>query len=254
MTSSVQSVERAFRLLEILGQADNFITISELAEKSGLSLGTTHRLLETLISLNYVERDPTSRRYTLGLQVLHLRGAVIGHMNLSMQAMPVMKALMHRVNETVHLALLNDGEIVYIDRIEGLHTQGMYTRIGKRAPAHCTALGKIMMAHLPDAEWRQIVKERGLPRFTVNTFTTVDALSAELKKSRERGYALDNEEVEIGVRCIAAPLWDYTGQVVAALSISGPISRMRPSRDSELSQAACWASRLISAKLGHLAE
>ncbi len=253
MTQSVQSVERAFCLLELLGQADNFVAISDLAERSGLSLGTTHRLLETLIALQYVERDPASHKYTLGLRVLQLRGAAIGHMNLSMQAMPVMKALMQRVNETVHLAVLNDGEIVYIDRIEGLHTQGMYTRIGKRAPAHCTALGKIMLAHLPEGEWRAIITQHGLPAFTTHTITTADSLAVELHKSRTRGYAFDNEEVEIGVRCIAAPLWDYTGEVVAALSISGPTSRVRASRDPELSEAACWASRLISTKLGYLA-
>jgi IclR family KDG regulon transcriptional repressor len=253
MTQAVQSVERAFRLLELLGEADNFIAISELAYKSGLSLGTTHRLLETLIALQYVERDPTSRKYTLGLRVLQLRGAVIGHMNLSIQAMPVMKALMQRVGETVHLAVLNDGEIVYIDRIEGLHTQGMYTRIGKRAPAHCTALGKVMLAYLPAEAVQRIVAHHGLARFTHNTITTADALAAELRRTRERGYACDNEEVEIGIRCIAAPLRDYTGAVVAGLSISGPISRMRPARDAELSQAACWASQLISTKLGYLA-
>lgn len=253
MTSAVQSVERAFRLLELLGKADNFIAISDLAGQSGLSLGTTHRLLETLIALQYVERDPTSRKYTLGLRVLQLRGAVIGHMNLSIQAMPVMKALMQRVNETVHLAVLNDGEIVYIDRIEGLHTQGMYTRIGKRAPAHCTALGKIMLAYLPENEWRQIVTDHGLPAFTSHTITSADALAVELHKAREHGFVFDNEEVEIGIRCIAAPLRDYSGAVVAALSISGPIGRMRPNRDAELSEAACWASQLISTKLGYLA-
>lgn len=253
MATTVQSIERAFCLLELLGQADNYVSISDLAERSGLSLGTTHRLLDTLVMLQYAERDPVSRKYTLGLRVLHLQGAVIGHTNLSIQAMPVMKALMHRVNETVHLAVLNDGEIVYIDRIEGLQTQGMYTRIGKRARAHCTALGKVMLAHLPEAEWRQIAATRGLDAVTRNTITSITALDEELRRIRTRGYAVDNEEVELGVRCLAVPLRDFTGRVVAALSISGPASRIRPSRDEELSQAACWAGRLISTKLGYLA-
>jgi len=253
MPNSVQSVERAFCLLELLGQADNFVAISDLAERSGLSLGTTHRLLETLIALQYAERDPVSRKYTLGLRVLELQGAVIGHTNLSIQAMPVMKALMQRVNETVHLAVLNDGEIVYIDRIEGLQTQGMYTRIGKRAPVHCTALGKVMLAYLSGPEWRQIVAKRGLEAVTKNTITSIHVLADELRKTQARGYAIDNEEVELGVRCLAVPLRDFTGNVVAALSISGPNSRVRPSREDELSRAACWAGRLISTKLGYLA-
>ncbi len=252
MANSVQSVTRAFCLLEILGKADNYVAISELASLSGLSLSTTHRLLDTLVRLQYVERDPTSHKYTLGLRMLHLRGAAIGHMNLGVQAMPVMKALMQRVNETVHLAVLDGGEIVYIDRIEGLQTQDMYTNIGKRAAAHCTALGKVMLAYQPDEVWRQIAHEHGLNRYTPNTITSVEAFAAELEKIRSHGYAIDNEEVEIGVRCIAAPLWDANGKVVAALSISGPATRIRPSRDPELSESACWASRLISTKLGHL--
>ncbi|MFO7321854.1 MAG: IclR family transcriptional regulator [Chloroflexota bacterium] len=252
MVAGVQSVERAFRLLELLGSADDFLAISDLARMSGLPLGTTHRLLDTLVQLEYVERDPHSRRYTLGLKTLQLRGAVIGHMNLGMQAMPVMKALMQQVNETVHLAVLNDGEIVYIDRIEGLHTQGMYTRIGKRAPAHCTALGKVLLAFLPQDGWREVVSRRGLRRFTPHTITSVEELERELATIRERQFAIDDEEVEIGVRCVAAPVRDYSGEVVAAVSISGPISRVFPERDRELAEAICWAGRLISAKLGYL--
>lgn len=254
MMSGVQSVERAFRLLELLGSADDFLPISDLARMSELSLGTTHRLLDTLVRLEYVERDPFSRRYTLGSKSLQLRGAVIGHMNLGMQAMPVMKALMQQVNETVHLAVLNDGEIVYIDRIEGLHTQGMYTRIGKRAPAHCTALGKVLLAFQPEAAWREIVARRGLRAFTPHTITTVAALERELAKIRERQFAIDEQEVELGIRCVAAPVRDYSGSVVAAVSISGPTTRILPQRDPELTEAICWASRLISTKLGHLGQ
>jgi DNA-binding IclR family transcriptional regulator len=252
MTNSVQSLERAFCLLELLGEADHAVAISELARMSGLPLGTTHRLLDTLARLQYVEHDPVSHRYALGPRILHLRPPTLDKHNLGMQAMPVMKALMQRVNETVHLAVLDGGEIVYIDRIEGLQTQGMYTRIGKHNAVHCTALGKAMMAFQPAETVEQVIRERGLPPFTPNTLTTPEAFAAELEKVRAQGFAVDNQEGETGVRCVAAPLRDYSGAVVAALSISGPTARIRPSRDAELSEAACWASQLISTKLGYL--
>lgn len=255
MSKSVQSVERAFAILELLGNADYHLGISDIAEKSELPLATVHRLLSTLIQLGYVEQNPETNKYTLGVRVLQMRGAAIGHLSLGVHAMPVMKALMNRVNETVHLAVLNKGEIVYIERVEGLHTQGMYTRIGKRAPAHCTALGKVMLAYLPEQIWYDdVVHHHGLKRFSPTTITTPEALMQELCSIRERGYAIDNGETGELVRCVAAPIRDYTGSVVAALSISGPQARVTMARIPELSEAVRWASRAISQKLGHFEE
>lgn len=252
MAKGVQSVERAFLILELLGNADDHLGISELAEKGALPLATVHRLLTTLVGLGYVEQNPENNKYTLGVRALQLRGAIIGQLNLGYQAMPIMKTLMNRVNETVHLAVLNEGEIVYIERVEGLRTQGMYTRIGKRAPAHCTALGKAMLAHLPQQCWyHDVVERRGLKRFSPTTITQWEQLSAELTAIRERGYAIDNGETGEPVRCVAAPIHDYTGQVVAAVSISGPQSQVTIDRIGELSGAVRWAADMISRKLGH---
>lgn len=255
MSKSVQSVERAFAILELLGNADYHLGISDIAEKSDLPLATAHRLLATLMQLGYVEQNPETNKYTLGVRVLQMRGAAIGHLSLGVHAMPIMKTLMNRVNETVHLAVLNKGEIVYIERVEGLHTQGMYTRIGKRAPAHCTALGKVMLAHLPEHLWYDdVVHRHGLKRFSPTTITTPEALTQELSCIRAQGYAIDNGETGEQVRCVAAPIYDYTGTVVAAVSISGPQVRVTPSRVPELSEAIRWASRAISQKLGHFDE
>lgn len=238
-------------LLELLGNADQGLGVSTLAQQSQLPVGTTHRLLNTLKQLGYVEQDRETHKYTLGLRFLNLRGAIINQLNLAAVAMPVMKELMQRVNETVHLAIFNEGEIVYIERVEGLQTQGMYTRIGKRAPAHSTALGKTMLAYMPEAVVHQVVERRGLPRFSSTTITTLPELVRELEAIRLRGYALDNGETGEPVRCVAAPVRDYTGQVIAAISISGPQERMHPSRDAELGEAVCRAAKLISARLGY---
>jgi len=251
MTKHVTAVQRAFKLLEILGQAERGLGISELAEHSGLPLGTVHRLLQTMGDLGYIEQDPDTRKYMLGLRFLQLRGQIIGRLNLAAQAMPHLKLLMHHVNETVHLAVLNDGEVVYIDRVEGLQTQGMYTQIGKRGPLHCTALGKVLAAFAPEDVWRAAVAKHGMPAHTPATITTPEAFAAELQQVREQGYAVDNIESEPGVRCVAAPIRDYSGCVIAAVSISGPAARVNPARDKELSAAVRRTALDISERLGY---
>lgn len=252
MSKAVQTIERAFNIIELLGNADYHLGISEISQRSNLPLATTHRLLATLLQLGYVEQNPETNKYTLGVRILQLRGAVIEQLNLGVQAMPIMKMLMNRVGETVHLAVLNDGEIVYIERVEGLRTQGMYTRIGKRAPAHCTALGKVMLSYTPEEFWfDDVVKRRGLRAFSETTITTVEGLRAALQRIRETGYAVDNGETGEKVRCVAAPIRDYTGQVVAAISVSGPQSQITVDRVVDLGQSVCHAAEMISQKLGY---
>lgn len=252
VSEGVKSVERAFALLEILAGDEKSLGISALARQSQLSLSTAHRLLNTLIQLGYAEQDQETRKYSLGLRILHLRGAVTSRLKLGEQAMPIMKALMRRVDETVHLAVLNEGEVVYVDRVEGMQTRNMYTEIGKRVPAHSTALGKVMLTHLPEATWQHILASRGMPRFTPYTITTPEQMAQELDLIRQRGYAVDNYEGDTNVRCVAAPVRDYSGRVIAAMSISGPRSRMRPERDAELGAAICEAAQQLSANLGYL--
>lgn len=255
MSQLVQSVERALGILELLGNADYHLGISEIAAASDLPLSTTHRLLTTLMKLGYVEQNPETNKYTLGVRILQLRGAVIGHLTLGVHAMPIMKTLMNRVNETVHLAILNEGEIVYIERVEGLKTQGMYTRIGKRAPAHCTALGKVMLAFIPQHVWYDdVIHRRGLKRFSPTTITTEAQLMEELNCIRQHGYAVDNGETGEAVRCVAGPIYDYTGGVVAALSVSGPQTQVTVDRVPELSDGVLWACHAISKKLGYRME
>lgn len=254
MSQPVQSVERALGILEILGSADFHLGVSEIAESSELPLSTTHRLLATLVDLGYVEQNPETNKYTLGVRILQLRGAVISHLTLAVHAMPIMKSLMNRVNETVHLAILNEGEVVYIERVEGLKTQGMYTRIGKRAPAHCTALGKAMLAFTPQAEWYDdVIRRHGLKRFSPTTITSEEELFCELQRIRQQGYAIDNGETGEVVRCVAGPVYDYTGRVVAAISVSGPQTQVTVNRIPELGAAVLRACALLSQKIGHQA-
>lgn len=251
MGDRVQSIDRAFLLLEQLGQSDCGLSISDLAEYTGLPLGTIHRLLSTLIDLGYVEQMPETRHYSLGLRFLQLHGLAIRRMNLAERAMPFMKRLMRQVDETVHLAVLDGPDIVYIDRVEGLQTMGMYTQIGKRVRAHSTALGKAMLAYMPDILWQTMIEQSGLPRYSPNTITSPKAFAEEMERTRRRGYAIDNSEGTDKVRCVGAPIYDYTGQVIAAASISAPASRMPESRDAELGEMICRTCQHISASLGY---
>lgn len=247
----MQTLERAFHIINILGNADYHLGISEISYQSDLPLSTTHRILTTLLKLGYVEQNIETSKYTLGVRILQLRGAVIGKLNLAIVAMPIMKLLMNNVGETVHLAVYNEGEIIYIERVEGLKTQGMYTRIGKRAPAHCTALGKVLLANLPEVVWfDDVVNKHGLQTYSDTTITSVDHLKQELQYTHQRGYAIDNGETGENVRCVAAPIRDYTGQPVAAISISGPQTQVTWERVSTLGEAACRAAERISHKLG----
>lgn len=251
MTKVMQTVERAFIIIELLGNSDIHLGISEISQRSKLPLATTHRLLATLLKLGYVEQSSETNKYTLGVRILQLRGAVIEQLNLGVQAMPIMKALMNRVEETVHLAVLNEGEVVYIERVEGLRTQGMYTRIGKRAYAHCTALGKAMLAHMPEHLWYvDVVERHGLKVLAPTTISTIEALRENLEETRKRGYAIDHGETGESVRCVGAPIRDYTDQVVAAISISGPQSQVTHERVPSLGDSVIWAAALISQKLG----
>jgi len=253
MNSEIRSVERAFGLLELLAHSDAPMGVCELADVTQLPQATVHRLLTTLVKLGYVSKDRETRRYTLGLRTFSLHGSVLRNMHLGIQAMPVMKALMARVEETVHLAVLSEGEVLYVDRVEGLYAPpSMYTYIGKRVPAHCTALGKAMLAHLPCEMVTDILKRRGMHQMTAKTIVNPQVLEQEFERTRKRGFAVDNEEIEDGIRCIAAPIRDYTGAVCAAISISGPKTRVRPDREAELSRAVIWAVSLISTKLGYL--
>ncbi len=253
MRDEVRVVERAFALLELLAQSDEAVGVCDLALAAQLPQATVHRLLNTLVKLGYVSQQEDTRRYQLGLRTLSLHGSALKHMHIGVQAMPVMKALMTRVEATVHLAVLNEGEVLYVDRIEGLHTPpNLYTHIGKRVPAHCTALGKAMLAHLPTESVAEIVALRGMRRMTARTLDSLEALTRELACTRQRGYAVDDEEIEDGVRCLAAPIRDHTESVCAAISISGTKARIRPDSEATLSESVLWAAKLISTKLGYI--
>jgi len=198
-----------------------------------------------------VEQEPNNQRYQLGLKVIELGMAKLHQMDLAREATPYLKELVNQCNETVHLGVLEEGEVLYLAKEESSQTIRMISYVGKRAPLHCTALGKVLLAYLSAEERKEILGEKVLPRLTENTITDKKELEKELSKVREQGFALDREENEKDIRCVAAPIRNYQGEVIAAISISSPIFRIDKNAQSDLKEALLETSKEISKRLGY---
>lgn len=246
----VQAVDRALAILETLAEAGRPMGLVELSTRVGLHASTVHRLLATLGKRKFVVQDPQTGRYRLGMRAFEVGSAAIQQVELREIARPFLRWLMEETQETANLAVLMDGEVVYIDQVESQNLVRMFTRVGRRVPAHCTGVGKILLAGLSDDEVMRVLDARGLPRFTPHTIVDLRELLKELQRVRASGYALDNEEREVGVRCVAGPVRDHEGRVVAAVSISGPSSRITEDRLPQLIAAVLTATSRISTELG----
>lgn len=219
--AGVQSVERVFELLELIADAGGAVTLSELSTSTELPLPTIHRLLRTLVALGYARQLP-NRRYALGPRLIRLgEGA---NKQLGSLALPQLKKLVDELGETSNMAVLDSDMVVYIAQVPSQHSMRMFTEVGRRAHTHATGVGKAILAQLPDEKVRQIVARSGMPVPTEKSIGTVDDLLAELARIRERGYSIDEQEQEIGVRCFAIAVPD--APTPTAISVSGPISRV----------------------------
>jgi len=249
-TPRIQSLHRALDILESIVEKDE-IGVTELSKELGLPKGTVHRLVVTFEDRGYVKQDLKNGKYRYGVKLLELGGTAFSKLELRKVAAPILQELVAKTNETVHLVILDKDEVVYIDKLEGTETLRSHSRIGYRSPLHCTGVGKVLLAYLPDEEINRIIKNRGLTRYTANTITDEVQMKLELKKIREQGYSTDNEEHELGIRCVAVPVWDYTDQVVSALSITIPSIRMSEERMRCLIEIVKKAGADLSTRLGH---
>jgi IclR family transcriptional regulator, KDG regulon repressor len=246
----IQAIERAVSILNAFSPEDPELGVTELAERLGLHKSTVHRFMVNLDAAGLVERTPRTGRYRLGLRIFELGGLVMQQMNLWDEALPFLEGLVHDTGETGHLAVLDGGEAIYIERVEARRALRVPSAIGRGYPAHATNLGKVLLADLPRERVAQIVDERGLAAYTPHTITDLEGLEAELERIRALGYAVDNEEYDEGLRCIGAPVRDHSGHVVAALGIGGPVTRITPDRVGELAELVMTAARGLSRRLG----
>jgi IclR family acetate operon transcriptional repressor len=237
----VQSIERAFDLLEMLADAGGALGLSELAAVSGLPLPTVHRLVRTLVNRGYV-RQEASRRYTLGSRLIRL-GEISSQM-LGTWLRPFLAQLVRLTGETANLAMLDGDEVVYIAQVPSPHSMRMFTEPGRRVQPHCTAVGKALLAELPPGEARALLERDGMPAYTPATITDPDLLIAHLEVIRKQGYAVDEGEQEVGVRCFAVAVPDAPGSL--AISTSGPQARMTDDAAARIVPALKRAAREIS--------
>lgn len=218
---NVQSLDRAFELLELMAAAGGEVALSELATTSGLPLPTIHRIVRTLLASGYVLQLP-SRRYALGPRLIGL-GRSAG-LTVEKWASPHLLALADSSGESANLAMMDAEKVVYVAQSPSArHTMRMFTEVGARVYAHCTGVGKALLARLPDDEVRRLMRTAGMPARTERTITDIDALLEELASVRDRGYAVDDGEQELGVRCVAVAV---SGTSLSAVSVSGPAGRV----------------------------
>lgn len=227
--NSVQSVERALMILSVLSEYSQGLSIGDLSIKIDLSKGTTHRLLSTLAYLDYVRQDAETKKYNLGYKLVELGNRLLSHLDFRTEARPFLVRLAESTKETVHMAILDKKEALYIDKVEASdYPSGlrMASMLGARIPTHCSAVGKVLLAGLPEDKAETLLKNAGLPKRTANTITDIGKLKAHMSLVKKNGFAVDNEENEIGVSCVAGPIYNQRGDVISAISISVPTSRL----------------------------
>lgn len=250
--STLQTFTKGLQILEVLGQGNGRgLTLAEVARELNLPKTSAYRLLVTLEQRGYAERDEDGGRYSLGLRVLTLASTLLNDLDVRRVGLPYLTQLNRQVRETVHLVVLdqNQHEVVTVERIEGQSPLSLRTQMGSRRPMYCTAVGKAMLAFLEQDVLERVVAE-GLPAITARTITDPRCLAAELQEVRSRGYATDDEEFTVGVRCIAAPLFDHRNGVVGAVSVAAPAFRTSVPQVVEFSGPLMDAARGISERLG----
>lgn len=246
-----QSVEKMLTIVEVMAASHGPMRLQDIAAAADLPASTALRFLVTLMGRDYVSQDRDTLRYSLTLRLCHLADLVKGQVGIREVARPHLVGLAQQCGESTCLAIEQDRTVVYVDVVEGpdslLRT---LQRIGRRAPLHSTGVGKVLLADwAPDAVGK-LAAERGLEPLTPRTLTSLDALLAELERVRTAGFALDDEECEMGVRCVAAPVRDFTERVVASVSVTGPATRMSDAKIEQVRSALVESTRQMSRRLG----
>jgi DNA-binding IclR family transcriptional regulator len=249
----VPMVLKTLRIVETLEDRGDELTLTSIARRSRVAKASAFRILETLHSAGYVEKDPASGHYRMGIKILELGQAVQKNDELRSLGMPCLLALRRQFNESTNLAVLENGEVVYLATVESSSMLRIARGERSRSPIHCTALGKVLAAFTPWETVRAILRAKGMAKRTLHTIVSWNEFKREVEKTRRKGLAYDEEEFEIGGWCVAAPVFDYTGAMVCALSIAAPLTRAR-GREREMGLAIKAAAAQFSAKLGYQAE
>jgi IclR family acetate operon transcriptional repressor len=249
-SDQVQSLVRALGILNRLAAADEGVTLTEVSQQVGLSPSTTHRLLTTLEQERYVQFDAERRLWAVGVQAFVSGNAFLRTRNLTAVARPHMRALMEDSEETVNLAVEDEHEAIYLAQVECRQMMRAFARPGGRVPLHCSSVGKALMSAMRASDLARVLHHRGLAKVTVKTITTTTDLREDLTLCRNRGYAIDDEEHAVGLRCIAAVIFNERADAIAAISLSGPMARIPGDRIPLLGDLVRRKADAITAQLG----
>jgi IclR family transcriptional regulator, KDG regulon repressor len=247
----VQVLDRAFQILDLLSDEKSGVALMEIAQRLKLHKSTAHRLIMALEVRRFVEKNTITSKYCLGSRLMELGLSAVSRLDVYEVAGPHLRTLVKETGETAHLGVLRDGQVVSLVNIESSQTLRTPATVGTRTPAHCTSLGKAMLAFATREHLDDFLRGRKLEAYTPMTITTAAKFKAELRSIAKQGYAVDNEEREPGLRCVGAPLWDSAGEVVAAISIAGPVFRIGDDRMQNLSATVMRIAARISASLGY---
>ncbi len=251
-SKKIGSVQRAVDILNLFGSQSHELGTTEIARSLGLHKSTTASLVYTLEANGFLSQNPETRKYRLGLKLVERAFAMLDQIEIRQVAYPFLRELRDQWNETVNLAIMDGPDVVYVERLLGTKALAMRSEVGRRAPAHVTALGKAILACLPTSGVQAYIDQYGLPGMTSHTITDAGQFVAEIERTRELGYAVDDEENEIGGRCVAVPVFDHTGHAAAAVSVSAPTTRLPVSEFPQVGAMVRETARCISRGLGYI--
>jgi len=246
-----QSVEKTLAIIELMSTRGK-MRLQDIAALAEIPVSTALRLVNTLLQHNYVIQDSETLRYSLSMKFAHIGSLIVAQTDLHRIARPMLVELSERCEESCCIGIEEDRQVVYIDVVDGPDGMLKITqRIGKRAPMHCSGIGKVLLLNRTPAQLTEFVADCGLQVFTEKTIATREALTEELQRIATQGYALDDEECELGVKCVAAPVRDYTGKVIAGISASGPVHRMSGAHFETIKKALQDTAARISKEMGY---
>src|SRR5271155_5838488 len=247
---NITALQRGLRLLQLFSESPHGLTAKQVAGQSRLPVSTVHRFLANLEGTGFLNSSGDGV-YHLGIACFAIGQMALGQLDIRRVSQPYLQELNRQTRETIHLTVRHGLSAVYVEKLDSPEQLRIHSRIGAAVPLYCTAVGKVMLAHMPDDEREKVLPHLGLKRLTPNTVGNLQELDAELYRVRKNGYACDLEENELHIRCVAAPIWDHAGGVNASLSITAPMVRMAVTRLRQLAPLIQTAGLQISSELGY---
>lgn len=246
----ITALQRGLRLLHLFSESPRGLTAKQVAALTRLPVSTVHRFLANLVTAGFLNRDVEGTHH-LGIACFSIGQAAVGQLDIRRLSLPYLRELNQHTRETIHLTVRHGLSAVYVEKLDSPEPLRIHSRMGAAVPLHCTAVGKVMLAYMPEDEQNTILPQLELKRPTPNSVGSIQELKTELHRVRKNGYACDLEEHELHIRCVAAPIWDHTGSVQSSLSITAPTLRMPVTRLRQLAPLIQQSGLKISAELGY---